>query len=75
MTVQGKNQRVQISLDLSPELYETLNNVAQQLDGDMAEVLLKGIVLMQVAVEAKQNGKHLWITDEKKTLETEIVGI
>jgi hypothetical protein len=75
MTVQGKNQRVQISLDLSPELYETLNNVAQQLDGDMAEVLLKGIVLMQVAVEAKQNGKHLWITDENKTLETEIVGI
>ena len=75
MTITDKNQRVQINLDLSPELYETLNNVAQQLDGDMAEVLLKGIVLMQVAVEAKLDGKHLWITDEKKTLETEIVGI
>ncbi|KAB8315505.1 DNA-binding protein [Tolypothrix campylonemoides VB511288] len=75
MTIKDKNQRVQINLDLSPELYETLNNVAQQLNGDMAEVLLKGIVLMQVAVEAKLNGKHLWITDENQTLETEIVGI
>lgn len=75
MTIQGKNQRTQISLNLSPELYETLNNVAQQLDGDMAEVLLKGIVLMHLAVEAKQNGKHLWITDKNQTLETEIVGI
>ena len=75
MTVQDKNQRVKISLDLSPELYETLKNVAQQLDGDMAEVLLKGIVLMQIAVEAKQNRKHLWITDENQTLETEIIGI
>ncbi|MBW4594334.1 MAG: DNA-binding protein [Brasilonema angustatum HA4187-MV1] len=75
MTVQDKNQRVKISLDLSPELYETLKNVAQQLDGDMAEVLLKGIVLMLIAVEAKQNRKHLWITDENQTPETEIVGI
>ncbi len=75
MTVQGENQRVQISMDLSPELYETLKNVAQQLNGDTAEVLLKGIVLMQVAAEAKQKGKHLWITDENKNLETEIVGI
>lgn len=75
MIIQGKNQRIQISLDLSPELYETLKNVAQQLNGDTAEVLLKGIVLMEVAVEAKQKGKHLWIVDENQNLETEVVGI
>ena len=75
MIIQGKNQRIQISLDLSPELYETLKNVAQQLNGDPAEVLLKGIVLMEVAVEAKQKGKHLWIVDENQNLETEVVGI
>lgn len=74
MTVQGE-QRVQISMNLSPELYETLKNVAQEFNGDTALVLLKGIVLMEVAVEAKQKGKHLWITDENKNLETEIVGI
>ncbi len=75
MTVQEKGHRVQISLDVSPELYQTLNNVAQKLNGDPAEVLLKAIVLMQLAVDAQQQGKHLWIADDNQNLETEIVGI
>ncbi len=76
MTVQeGTNQRIQINLDLSTELYETLSNLSQKLNGDNAEVLLKAIALMEVAVEAKEKGKHLWIADENKNLETEIVGI
>ncbi|MBG1267090.1 DNA-binding protein [Nostoc sp. WHI] len=75
MTAQGKAQRIQINLDLSSEIYETLNNLAQQINGDNAEVLLKAIALMEVAVEAKQKGKHIWITDENQNLETEVVGI
>ncbi len=75
MTTQGKNQRIQINLDLSPELYETLNNLAQKINGDNAEVLLKAIALMEVVSEAKQKGKHIWIADENQNLETEIIGI
>jgi len=75
MTVEGKNRRIQISLDFSPELYDTLNNLAQKMNGDDAEVLLKAIALFEVAVEAKQKGKHLWIVDENQNLETEVVGI
>lgn len=75
MTAQAKTQRIQINLDLSPELYETLNNLAQQINGDNAEVLLKAIALMEVAVEAKQKGKHIWIADENQNLETEVFGI
>ncbi|WP_292760211.1 hypothetical protein [Nostoc sp. NOS(2021)] len=41
MTAQVKNQRIQINLDLSPKLYETLNNLAQYINGDNAKVLLK----------------------------------
>ncbi|MEH2252159.1 DNA-binding protein [Nostoc sp.] len=75
MTVQGKIQRIQINLDLSPELYETLNNLAQQINGDNTEVLLKAIALLEVAVEAKQKGKYIWIADDDQNLETEIIGI
>ncbi|MEH2451093.1 DNA-binding protein [Nostoc sp.] len=75
MTAQGKTQRIQINLDLSPELYKTLNNLAQQINGDNAEVLLKAIALLEVAIEAKQKGKHIWIADDNKNLETEIIGI
>jgi predicted transcriptional regulator len=75
MTVPEKGGRVKISLDVSPELYNTLNNIAQKMGGNSADVLLNAIALMEVAVEAKQQGKHLWIADENKNLESEIVGI
>ncbi|WP_375512063.1 DNA-binding protein [uncultured Nostoc sp.] len=75
MTAQEKNQRIKINLDLSPEVYETLNNLAQQINGDNAEVLLKAIALLEVAVEAKQKGKHIWVADDNQNLETEIIGI
>ncbi len=75
MTVKGKNERIQINLDFSPELYDTLNNLAQQINGDHAEVLLRAIALFAVAVEAKQKGKHLWIVEGNQNLETEVVGI
>lgn len=75
MTTQNPAQRMQINLDLSPELYETIISLAQQMNGDNAQVLLKAIALLEIALEAKQKGKHLWITDDNQKLETEIVGI
>jgi hypothetical protein len=75
MSTPAKTQRIQINLDLSPEFHNTLNNLAQKINGDNAEVLLKAIALMEVVVEAQQQGKHLWITDDHQNLETEIVGI
>ena len=68
MTVQEKGHRVQISLNVSPKLYQTLNNVAKQLNGDPASEPRTVIVLMQLAVDAQQQGKHLWIADENAWL-------
>jgi len=75
MSIQRENKRIQINLDLSPELYETIINLAPEIDGDNAEVLLKALSLLEVTVEAKQKGKHLWIVDENQNLETEITDI
>ena len=75
MTVQEQTQRVKVTMDLSPKLYQTLENLAKATKEDNATVLLKAIVLMELAVEAKQQGKHLWIVGENDSLESEIVGI
>lgn len=75
MSIQRENERIQINLDLSPELYETISNLAQQINGDNAEVLLKALALLEVALEAKQKGKHIWVADENQNLETEITDI
>lgn len=75
MTSEDQYQRIQLNLDLSPELYETINNLGKQMNGDQVEVLLKAIALLEIAVEAKQQGKYLWIVDAHRNLETEISGI
>ncbi|BAY37323.1 hypothetical protein NIES2111_16600 [Nostoc sp. NIES-2111] len=75
MIAKNQLEKIQINLELSPELYAVINNLKQQTNGDTAEVLLKGITLLAVAIEAKQQGKQVWITDNKQNLETEIVGI
>ena len=75
MNVENQTQRIQLNLDLSLELYETINNMAQKINADHAEVLLLAITLLEVAVEAKDQGKHIWITDDHQNIETEIIGI
>lgn len=75
MITKNQLEKIQINLELSLELYAVINNLKQQTNGDTAEVLLKGITLLAVAIDAKQKGKQVWITDEQQNLETEIVGI
>ena len=70
-----QNKRVQFILDISPEMYQTLNDLTVTTKEDNATILLKALALMEVAVEAKQQGKHLWIADENNNLESEIIGI
>ena len=73
MSVQEKTERVKINLDVSPEVYATLNYLAEKIKGDTADVLLNAIALMEIAVEAENLGKSLWIVDKDKKLDTEIV--
>ncbi|BCL37967.1 DNA-binding protein [Nostoc sp. MS1] len=75
MINKNQSERIQINLELSSELYAVINNLKQEMNGDTAEVLLKGITLLEISIEAKKQGKQVWITDDKQNLETEIVGI
>ncbi len=73
-------EKIQISLDVSPGLYQTLESLAQKINGDkgdkaVANVLLKAITLMEVAVKAESEGKSIWIADKDEKLDTKIVGI
>ncbi|HLO50402.1 MAG TPA: DNA-binding protein [Kamptonema sp.] len=75
MTVQQKGQRIQISLDVSPEVYETLESLAQKMKGDTSEVFRKAIALLKIAVEAEEDGKKMGVANKDQTLDTEILGI
>jgi hypothetical protein len=52
-----------------------LNYLAQKINGGTSDVLLNAIALMEIAVEAEELGKTLWIVDRDEKLDTKIVGL
>lgn len=69
------NEKVRVSLDISPQLYENLQALARDIHGTKSDVLRKSLVLLDVAVEARKNGKNLGLADRSDQLTTEIIGI
>lgn len=66
---------IRLDLDISERMEHKLHHLAYLLNEDIAGVFRKGIALMQIAVEAKENGDKLMIFDEDNNPVTEIVGI
>jgi hypothetical protein len=66
---------VRLSLDVSPDLYETITLLATKLHSTKSDVLRKAIALMEVAVRAKEQHKKFGIAGPDQPLETEIVGL
>lgn len=70
-----ERERVRLSLDLSPELNELLEDIAIAIDGTKSDVLRKGIVLMEIAMKAKKDKKKFGVAEKDQPLITEIVGL
>ncbi len=67
--------KIRLSLDISPETNTLLETLASSIGGTKSDVLRKGIVLMQVAIDAKRQGKKFGIAEKDQSLATEIVGL
>jgi len=70
-----EKEKVRLSLDISVEANALLEQLAEQIGGTKSEVLRKAIALMEVAVEAKRQGKKFGIADKDQELRTEIIGL
>ena len=66
---------IRLSLALSSELNERLEELASAGCTTKTEILRKAIALYDVVSEAKTEKKRLGILDQNKHLLTEIVGI
>jgi predicted transcriptional regulator len=67
--------KIRLSLDISPEANTLLEELAEKIGGTKSEVLRKAIALMEVAVEAKRQGKKFGIAERDQPLATEIIGL
>jgi len=64
----------QTPVELSPELLNLLKSLAEDDGSSTTEILSKGLVLIGVAIKAKEKGLRLGIADAKGNLVREIIG-
>ncbi len=67
--------RIRLSLEVSPDLYETLEHIAAQSHTTKADVLRRAIALMDVVKDAQQAGLKLGLVGKGNKVEREIVGL
>ncbi|HVJ54184.1 MAG TPA: hypothetical protein VM689_17090 [Aliidongia sp.] len=67
--------KVRLSLQVPEELNRILETMATEMGGTKSEVLRKALTLMEVAHQARKNGKRFGIASEGAKLDTEIIGV
>jgi predicted transcriptional regulator len=75
LTTEVFMNNVRLSLAVSDELNERLEQLAESNHATKSEILRKAIALFDVVAEAKLDKKRFGIFDQNKNLVTEIVGI
>ncbi len=75
MSTAPDREAIRLSLAVSPELNDRLEQLATSGHMSKSEVLRKAIALFDVVAEAKSEKKRFGILDQDKRLLTEIVGI
>ena len=71
----SEKNKVRLSFEITPELNEELQEMANEVGSTKTEVFKRAIALMRVAVDAKRQGKRIGVAERDQPLATEIVGI
>jgi predicted transcriptional regulator len=72
---QGRGSKVRLTVDVSPELNETLDQLAENAHLTKSEILRRAIALIKVAAQAHEKGQKLALIDKDQQGMTEIIGI
>jgi len=70
-----KDKKVRMNLQVSAELNELLERIADDTGTNRSDVIRQALALMKVAHEAKRKGKHIGLVSDPGRLDTEIVGL
>ncbi|MDQ3816193.1 MAG: ribbon-helix-helix protein, CopG family [Acidobacteriota bacterium] len=71
----NEKEKIRLSLDVSTEMNELLERLADATGGTKSDVLRRAVALMEVLVEAKRQGKKFGIAEKDQPLATEIIGL
>jgi hypothetical protein len=68
-------EKVRLNLQVSNELNNVLEEIADSSGSTKTDVIRQALALMKVAHQAKRSGKHLGVVADPDKLDTEIVGL
>jgi hypothetical protein len=68
-------EKVRITLDLSPEMNRTLEELVTTSGTSKSDILRKAIALIEVAMDARSRGQSLALSDKEDRVVTKIVGL
>lgn len=71
----SNKDKIRLSFDISPELNNELEEIAEEVGGSKTEVFRKAIALIKVALDGKHRGLKLGLAGPDQRLATEIVGL
>jgi len=71
----ASSNKVRLSLDVSSELNDTLDSMAERTHSSKSDVLRKSIALMEVALQEREQGNHLSVVSKDQKIVKEIVGL
>ena len=71
----NKKEKVRMNLQVSAEINDLLEKIADETGSNRSEVIRRALALMKVAHDARQRGKRLGLVSDPDKLETEIVGV
>lgn len=69
------NEKVRLSLQVSQELNQVLEEIADSTGSNRTDVIRQALALMKVAHAAKKEGRHIGLVSDPRKLDTEIVGL
>lgn len=64
-----------LSLDVSGNMYETIEGLAEDLNTSKSDVLKRAVVLLEVCNDARRDGYQFGIAEDRESFNREIVGI
>ncbi|OQW43528.1 MAG: hypothetical protein A4S12_04630 [Proteobacteria bacterium SG_bin5] len=68
--------RTRLTFDVSEEVAELLNELADEASTTKADIIRRGLAVMKVAREQKRHGRpHMGFVEESKKLDAEVVGL
>lgn len=73
--IQKSKASVKMSLHLSPETNQVLEQLSEENQMTKSELLRKALALIEVALKNKVQGNHLVIVDKNDNKISEIVGL